>query len=615
MNKAKILFFLLLIAFFSKLNAETLKESISQYGRDYVVSNPNEFVKKLNDADIIILAQLMIRDGKGFETPKILLPLATNGNTRAMTLLAQKYNVGINGIPLDKNQAKSWSTKIEEIFNSQSGDKESLAGSLCEIYKNKNGALYNQAKELKYCKVYYESGKADSNYAYYLLNRYSPFYDPEKGLALYKKCIGEGNSFCKWNFGWQGKISPDIAKISSSKQLFEYASADIEKNNPTALNNLGTFYEEGLGTAPDLSKAIELYEKAANSGRQYGFYNLLRSAFFKPGIWKDGPKNVEQASAFLAYYDYFSDSNDRSDSVPFKQWLFENKRLPSNNTEFESFLMDKANKGDAAAACMLSAHLTKSHQAQDSMKYALMGKKSSDRNVQEWCSREVDRINASLILEGMKPISTNEANNSRLNISEAEFSKQFQCPQYLSSDRERELAIDYMMQWLGANSKNPVTPDSLIAFRMKMLKEHRCETTLNNIQQNSSNNTQQDNIKISQKTASDISKRFKGVMEKSGMSGVTVDVQKCYDDALSKSNEQDLIRACMLYDKAAKALDLGFAQAMVARGSKDPGPANSYLTSKAYEVRMKIYSEIAFKGFTPAQVKSYFGDYPSKLID
>jgi len=542
MNQVKIIFCLICTLFFQLTNAETLKELITQHGRDYVVANPGEIVKKLNDADILTLAQLMIRDAEGSEVPKILLPLAKNGNTRAISVLAQKYNVGINGIPLDKNQAKIWTTKLEDIFKLQSSDKESVVGPLCDIYKNKNGVLYNQEKEIRYCKIYYESGKVDGGYAYNLLKSNSPFYNPEKGLALYKKCINEGNSFCKWNFAWQGTLSVDIARISSAKQLFEYASADMEKNSPTALNNLGIFYEVGLGTPPNLPKAIELYEKAASSGRQYGFYNLLRTTFFNPGSWKDEPKNADEASTFLAFYDYFSDSNDRADSVPFKQWLFEKKRLPTNSSEFENFLKEKANKGDSAAACMLSSYLIKNHQAQESMKYALMGKKSGDRNIQEWCSREVDRINVSLILRGMNPLPPQDSNAA-------------------------------------------------------------------------TNNLQQENIRISQKTVSDITKRFKGVMDKSGMSGVTVDVQKCYDDALSRTNEQDLIRACMLYDKAAKALDLGFAQAMVARGSKDPGPANSYLMSKAYEARMKIYTDIAFKGYTPTQVRNYFGDYPSKLID
>ena len=110
----------------------------------------------------------------------------------------------------------------------------------------------------------------------------------------------------------------------------------------------------------------------------------------------------------LTYYDYLSDSNDGWDSVPFKQWLFENKRLPTNSNEFETFLRDEANKGDAASACMLSDHLIKNHQAQESMKYALMGTKTNDRNIQEWCSRAIDRANVLLILSGMKPLSSDE---------------------------------------------------------------------------------------------------------------------------------------------------------------------------------------------------------------
>jgi hypothetical protein len=124
MNQVKIIFCLICTLFFQLTNAETLKELITQHGRDYVVTNPGEFVKKLNDADILILAQLMIRDAQGSEAPKILLPLAKNGNTRAIGVLAQKYNVGINGIPLDKNQAKIWTAKLEDIFKYNIGQNE-----------------------------------------------------------------------------------------------------------------------------------------------------------------------------------------------------------------------------------------------------------------------------------------------------------------------------------------------------------------------------------------------------------------------------------------------------------------------------------------------------------
>jgi hypothetical protein len=120
---------------------------------------------------------------------------------------------------------------------------------------------------------------------------------------------------------------------------------------------------------------------------------------------------------------------------------------------------------------------------------------------------------------------------------------------------------------------------------------------------------------ISQQTIKKFAARFQSKFQEGGISAVTVDVQKCYDDALSKPNEVELVRECMLYDKAAKWLDKGFALAMEARGSKNPGPANSFLADKAYDARMKIYSSIGFKGFSNEQVNRYFGNYPIQVVE
>jgi hypothetical protein len=120
---------------------------------------------------------------------------------------------------------------------------------------------------------------------------------------------------------------------------------------------------------------------------------------------------------------------------------------------------------------------------------------------------------------------------------------------------------------------------------------------------------------ISQQTIKKFATRFQSQYQEGGISAVTLDVQKCYDNALSKPNEVELVRECMLYDKAAKWLDKGFALAMEARGSKNPGPANPFLADKAYDARMKIYSSIGFKGFSSEQVNRYFGNYPIKVVE
>lgn len=120
---------------------------------------------------------------------------------------------------------------------------------------------------------------------------------------------------------------------------------------------------------------------------------------------------------------------------------------------------------------------------------------------------------------------------------------------------------------------------------------------------------------ISQQTIKKFATRFQSQYQEGGISAVTLDVQKCYDNALSKPNEVELVRECMLYDKAAKWLDKGFALAMEARESKNPGPANPFLDDKAYDARMEIYSSIGFKGFSSEQVNRYFGNYPIKVVE
>jgi hypothetical protein len=387
MNLLRCVYLILAIFFSQTIAAQSLRDIIKEKGRDYVLDNFVEVAKIVNDEEKITLAQILVNDLKGPDSIKVILPLVKKENIAAISFLAQKYNVGINGIPLNKNQAQTLALKLEEIYKSSRSDKDSAVGPLCTIFRNKNGALFDPAKELRYCKIFYESGKVDATYAFFMLVPDSIFFNPPKGLALYKKCIDQNNILCKWNYGWQGRISTHIAKENTATDLFNFASSEGERRNNTAINNLGVFYEEGFGTIQNIQKAIELYEKGMNAGVQYSFYNLLRITFFMPGVWKDGIKNADEASFFLGMYDYFSAENDRADSVPFKQWLFEKNRLPSDSEEFKNYLFEKASRGDQSAACMIADELIRVGSYERAIDLIKIGKKSTDRNIKEWCSR------------------------------------------------------------------------------------------------------------------------------------------------------------------------------------------------------------------------------------
>jgi hypothetical protein len=387
MSYLKYVFVIIIFSLTHAVAAQSLIQTIKEKGRDYVLDNFVEIAKIINDDEKITLAQILVNDLKGSDSIKVLLPLVKKDNIPAISFLAQKYNLGINGIPLNKNQAQTLALKLEEIYKSSRSDKDSVIGSLCTIFRNKNGALFNPEKELRYCKALYESGKVDATYAFYMLVPDSIFFDPSKGLALYKKCIDQNNIFCKWNYGWQGRISSHIARENTATDLFNFASSEGERKNSIATNNLGIFYEEGFGTVQNIQTAIELYEKGMNAGVQYSFYNLLRISFFMPGVWKDGLKNADQASFFLAMYDYFSPENDRADSVPFKQWLFEKNRLPLDSDEFKNYLFEKASRGDTSAACMMASELIRVGNYERATEFIKIGKRSSDINIKDWCSR------------------------------------------------------------------------------------------------------------------------------------------------------------------------------------------------------------------------------------
>jgi TPR repeat protein len=55
---------------------------------------------------------------------------------------------------------------------------------------------------------------------------------------------------------------------SISKKFYWYLKA-AEKNHPEALNNLANMYVKGEFCKQDIQKALELFEKAANSGISY----------------------------------------------------------------------------------------------------------------------------------------------------------------------------------------------------------------------------------------------------------------------------------------------------------------------------------------------------------
>lgn len=375
-------------------SAATLREIIEQSGRDYVLKNVTVVAAQIDDRDKYFLARILIGNLRGSEAPKILIPLAQKGDIDSIRLLAMNFGTGKDGIKINRSQAILWASRLDTIASGTDEKQRRMAlSSLCEIHKDSNHVLFSKEKAVKYCEEYYKfPDAARGAQAYVYLTPDSPLYDPARGVAIYEKCIADGDAYCRMNYAWQGRQSLDIARRTTKRQLFEYASVALEMDSSGGTNNLGVFYLEGFGTQRDSNKALELFEKAARQNKDHALYNLLQMTFFRYAEWKDAPKVADEAMVLISYYDYLSPEADRFDSVPFKEWVFFKGRLPANDSEFQDFLKERARAGSDTSACMLAGHFRKTGNLGESLQYAEMGRQTKSVKVKQWCEREIARV-------------------------------------------------------------------------------------------------------------------------------------------------------------------------------------------------------------------------------
>lgn len=384
------------------VSAVSLREILDKNGREYVLANAKAVATQIDDRDKYFLARILIGNLRGSEAPEILIPLAQKGDLASIRILAVNFGTGKEGFKTNKSQATLWASMLEKISSgTDEKQRKTALGMLCEIYKDWNHVLYGKEVAVKYCEEYYRlPDSSRSTQAYTYLSPESVLYDPVRGISTYDQCLAEGDAHCKMSYAWQGQQSLEIARRTTKRQLFEYASVALDVNSVAGTNNLGVFYLLGFGTPRDSSRAIELFEKAARQNKDHALYNLLQMAFFRYADWKDAPKVADEAKLLISYYDYLSPEADRFDSVPFKEWVFSKGRLPASDSEFQDFLKERAKAGSDTSACMLAGHFLKIGNLGESLQYAEMGRRTKNIKVKRWCEREIARVD---VLNIIKP--------------------------------------------------------------------------------------------------------------------------------------------------------------------------------------------------------------------
>lgn len=208
------------------------------------------------------------------EMKKVLLSFCC---VAAVVLLAANtYSQAIDMImdgTLDDNSASAdksnTETPAEDLSNSES---DSEGGSILEYIKKPLSFLFSADDE-----VVSEDGKKET------------FLEKSVRMA------GEGSLTDQMNLGYMYLYGTNGVEQNYDKAFYYYELAANQKD-PIALNNLGSFYFNGIGTKRDIAKATEYFKKAAELGEDNAATNL--AFIYLTGGHKDLARSTQAVKLF-----------------------------------------------------------------------------------------------------------------------------------------------------------------------------------------------------------------------------------------------------------------------------------------------------------------------------
>lgn len=204
---------------------------------------------------------------------QLLKESAVYGNELASYFIADYYE-DIGDIEL----AKHW---FENAV--QAGDTSALV---------RLGHIYRHEGEYKNAEKYYKeaANKNDSAGMYYLGYFYEFYqYDEKKSLKWYKMSAENGDTYAMVRIG---QYCREQKNYQDAMTWFTKA-IEADKDNGKAYNVLGIMYNDGEGVQEDKNKAFSYFKKSADTGFDWGMYNLAQCYEYGDGITKNWDKAVE----------------------------------------------------------------------------------------------------------------------------------------------------------------------------------------------------------------------------------------------------------------------------------------------------------------------------------
>lgn len=172
-------------------------------------------------------------------------------------------------------------------------DCDRLAGSPFDQQRNSEFAPVNiddiDQSAVGACRTAFEA-TGNPRFAYQLGRALNKTQAADQAMTAYDTAVQAGYPAAKVNFGMlMGRLGDEQAEF----QLYTEAA---QSGNVLAAYNLGVAYRDGLGTQPDVNKALDWFEKAAAEGDNTAAFNI-------GAIYDEGQLIPTDDQTAIAWYD------------------------------------------------------------------------------------------------------------------------------------------------------------------------------------------------------------------------------------------------------------------------------------------------------------------------
>lgn len=222
----------------------------------------------------------------------------------------------------------------------QQGDCDRLAGSPYDQQRKGDFAPVNIAdignQAVQACRIAFDA-TGNPRFAYQLGRALNSIDQPDQAMSAYSTAVKDGYAAAMVNYGML------MGRLGDDKAEFAYYQQAADSGNTLAAYNLGVAYRDGLGTQPDVDKALQWFEKAAADGDDTAAFNI-------GAIYDEGQLVEADDQTAIAWYDLAAQRGNTDAMINLGIMYETGEGIAANAAKAADMYRQAAEKGDMFGA-------------------------------------------------------------------------------------------------------------------------------------------------------------------------------------------------------------------------------------------------------------------------